>query len=284
MTIYIEYVVLDNMVIDSLILTLCQTALKLKTSKTKIFLSALLGTITALLCPILPSIINMLIKIPLAILMVLIAFCPKSTKQFLVQLSAFLLFTFALVGACLAFCEIFGIKFLIKNGGLYEYKFPVGFALLVCWITFVVVKNILCYIFKAHNYDDLIFKTQIVQNNQKICATAFLDTGNKLEYNQKPISIINYQIFSKLYPKIAPTDILLKKNLPIKKFCYYTVCGIAKTSQILVFEVDELCINYKTGTQCKSIKISNALLGLSLQNFSKKTNSDMIISKNILGG
>ena len=274
MEVYVEYVVLDNMIIDTLILLLTQFLLKLKTKKILIFLSSLVGTTFALLSPILSNIISTLIKLPLAFIMIYIAFKPKRIKQCLVILVCFFISTFTLMGACLGVCEIFKINYIVTNGLSYQYKFPVGYILLICYLCYLCFKNIIKYIFKRHDKDKFLYEIILQNNNQIIKAKAFLDSGNILEYKGKPISIINYKIFSKLYSNISVTDILLKKNLPLKNAKYYDIKSLADKQNILIFEINAIKIEKN--------EQKNAILGLSLQNFENGTNSDVIISSKLL--
>ncbi len=285
MVIYVEYVIIDNMVINSLILLLTKNLLKLSSTKIRIFCSSIVGTIVALLSPILPNIINLLLKIPLGLLMIVICFCPKSPKKLFIQFLTFLVSTFVFGGAVIGIGEIFGIKFWINNGVMYEYKFPVGFALLVCFIIYVAAKNILKYIFQKQNICNFLFDATLKNDKFSTNVKAFLDTGNKLTVDGCPISIINYKTFNKIYPSIELTDILLKKNIPLKNSKYIEVESIGSTKQkILTFEIESLTIKFDAQkTNENIIIINNARLGLSLTDFGKKTDSDIIISNQILG-
>ena len=85
MTIYIECVLIDNLIIDSLILLTCQKISKNSTSKLKVFLSSLLGAVIALFSPLFPSFVNLLIKPFVAVLMVIVAFRPTKIKKLLID-------------------------------------------------------------------------------------------------------------------------------------------------------------------------------------------------------
>ena len=262
------------MVIDTLIILITKFFLKIKTKKINIFLSALFGTLMSLISPLFSNILNILLKILTSIIMCMIAFWPKNFKSFLLQLSLFYFSTFLMIGACLALAEMFGIKYLSFDGASYEYNFPIGFTLLICAFTYFLAKNILTSIFSKHKFDKYLFDVSLCTDQNKVSAVAFLDTGNNLEVKGKPISIINFGTFSKLYPTISVTDILLKKTLPLKNFDRFEVKGLGKAQKIIIFEIDSLEIDKKI--------YKNAVLGLSLEKFEKTTQSDMIISNKIL--
>ena len=276
MTIYVEYVIIDNMVINTLILLLTKIILHQKTSKTRIFLSALLGTVVAVFSPLLPAVICNIIKIPLGLCMTIVAFKSKNVKKLLISFAVFTLCTFVFGGACFGIMQVLGIEVIINNGISYTYKFPVGAVLLVCFVTYVAIKNIVLYLHQKKKQQEFYYDTTLCENNKKISVTAFLDTGNKLVVDEKSVSIINYKTFNMLYPKISLADILLKKSLSLKNQKYIEIQSIdGNKNSILTFEIDGLYIDKR--------QIKDAKLGLSLTSFNKKLNSDMIISQKLLG-
>lgn len=276
MTIYVEYVVIDNMAINTLLLFLTKYLLKLKTNKWRIVLSATLGTIVALLSPLLPNIVNLLIKLPLAILMLILAFELKTFKKLSITFLTFLSCTFVFGGAVLGFMEILGINFSTKNGIVYEYKIPIGFVVCVAGVMFVCIKNIAKYVANKNINSKLTYKANIEFNGNKVSVIAFLDSGNKILVDGKPVCIINFKTFNALCPNIELADILMKNLSKLENFKYIEVASIGNSKQkLLSFDADFIEIDGK--------KTEKVKLALSLINFSAKTESDIIISNQILG-
>lgn len=276
MVIYIEYVLIDNIVINTLILLTCKKLSKQQTTKLKIFLSSMFGTVLALISPILPSVINLLLKPFIAVVMVLISFKFNNIKKFFVNYILFFLATFIYGGACLAILEMLGVQTGSQNSIMYEYHFPVGLILAICIVVYICAKNIFTFCFKQQSHSKLIYNLTLQDGFNTVNGLAFLDTGNQLYSNNKPVTIINYKLFNALYPNISLQSILLKKDLPLKRKSYIKINALAKyQDSMLIFEIDSLTINSK--------QVNNAIVGLSLNNFSLKTNSDAIISNKILG-
>lgn len=226
MTVYVEYVIVDNLVIDSLILLTCQKLSKAQTSKLKLFLSALTGTIIALLSPLLPNIINLVIKPFVAVLMVIIAFKPANIKKLGLFTLLLFLVTFMYGGTMIGLMEILGIEFTLQNGISYVNNFPVGLAILFCAITYIATKNIISYCTKKNKQAEFLYDCQLTNGSNQINITAFLDSGNCIVIDGKPVTIINYKTFNALYPNICITDLLLKKQLPIKNQNYTEIKGL----------------------------------------------------------
>lgn len=273
MTVYVEYVLIDNLVIDWLVLKICSKILKTRTSKKRLFLGALCGTAIALVTPFLPSWITLPTKLLTAVLMVILSFRPAKFKLLALQVLMLFFCTFLFGGAVVGVMEMLCIPYNLQNGINYQNQFPVGLAVLVCYIVYIVAKNLLTFCTKKHQNLQFCYKLTIC-DQQKITIDAFLDSGNCLSLNGKPITIINFKVFNLLYPNISVTDLLLKKPLPLKQQKYVDVKGVSsKSEKILTFQVDSLNVNNN--------QMQNAVLGLSLRDFSGDTNSDAIISKGV---
>lgn len=82
MIIYIEYVIIDNMVMNSLILVLSCMTLKEKVPKLRVFISALVGTLAAIVFTLVsvPGTVALLLKILLGMVMCLIAVKRRTKK------------------------------------------------------------------------------------------------------------------------------------------------------------------------------------------------------------
>lgn len=275
MSVYIEYVIFDNMVIDTLILLTCKKIATIQTTKLKLLLGALIGTIFALLNPLLTNIVNLLIKPFVAVLMVVIAFKPNSIKKLIIYVILLFFSTFLFGGATIGLMQMFNIDYSITSSLNYNCSLPMGIAVLICAITYIILKNIIVYCLKKQKHFNFLYSITLIDNNNTITISAFLDSGNCVVINNKPLTIINYKTFNMLYPKISITDLLLKKQLPIKNQNYAEIKGLSTTEKILTFEIQTLKINNK--------ETQDALIGLSLTDFNNKTNSDAIISNMILG-
>ena len=274
MTVYIEYVLIDNLTIDSLILFTCSQLARVRTSKTRIFLSSVFGTLIAVISPFLPNIINLLIKPVVAILMVIIAFKTNSFKKTLIMTILFVLITFLFGGSLIGVMNLLDIDYSLHSGINYQNSFPVGIAIAVSFVIYISTKNIINFCVKKQQNSQFIYDIVFQDGEKRIKTLAFLDSGNCVSIKNKPITIINFKTFNLLFPNISLTDLLLKKQLDLKNQNYVELASISDIGEkILTFEIDSITIENK--------KTENALIGLSLKDFSEKTNSDAIISNQI---
>ena len=276
MTIYVEYAITDNLIINALLLSLLNKIMKFGSSKWKILLSSLVGTICSLISPILPNFCNIILKILLMILMPLIISKKVTLKKIVISSCLFLALTFVFIGTTIVFCYTFNIAFSYGENNEIYYNFPVGLALLLSLFIFFVLKQLICYLLNKKHINNFSYLIDLKNDISTYKTTAFLDTGNLLlnPENNKPITMINLNVFTKLYPNIDLPNILLKKKLPLKNCKYINVCSIGASQSILIFEIDSLVIHYDD----KDIDIQNPLLGLSLKDYSKNLDNECILN------
>lgn len=279
MVIYIEYAFVDNLVINSMLLSLTNKFLKLNSKKMQICISALLGTIIALICPLFSNLLNILAKLILMILMPLLIINRLTIKKLISSIFIFFLLTMLFIGFCLFICYSFNLNFISTNNGSLIYNFPIGLALFLSVFIYYTIKNLIKHFYLKKHISNFIYKITFFNENNIYSTNAFLDTGNFLSDNQtnKPISLINFNTFVNLFPNINITNILLKniEKIGLKNAKYINVGSIGKTQDILIFEVTKIELLSKEN---KLISFENTMLGLSLKNFSENLDAECILN------
>ena len=183
MTIYIDIVLLENLLMNYIILLGTGYIIKAKIKHIKLIISSFIGAIYALLAymEIFPIYANFITKMLLAICMIYIGFNPKKIKGLIKELIVFFLVSFSL-GGC-AFALLYMIKpqeIFVKNG-VYIGVYPLKIALLggitgfiITYISFKVVKNHI-------NKNEIIYTAVIKIEEKKLEIKVLLDTGNMLK-------------------------------------------------------------------------------------------------------
>ncbi len=281
MTVYIEYVLIDNLVINALIILLVSKSLKLNVTKTKIFISSLIGALFALAVPIatMPKIVFTLLKILVAVLMVNILKKYSGFKEYLLSLILFFTYTFVLGGACFGFLFMFNVAEVNYFSFTYSLNVPIGFVLItvfgVCYFCYQLIRHF----YNKRSIKNFVYKVKIFNNSTSVVINGFLDTGNRLcdKESGEPITIINYKTFNKIVKEVDIAALLLgnlnSNNLKNAKYInFYSASG--KTNKILVFEVDKMQIYLSDENKIyKSVK-----LGLSLKKFKDYINYDALLN------
>ena len=208
MTIYIDVIIIENLIMNYIILYATGLISKNKISYIRIFLASCIGAIYAITEYMLKIGVysNIIVKTLLAIIMVVVAFCPQNVKKLCKQLVLFYLTTFTFGGV--ATYLIYVLKpqnIIIKNG-----MFVGSYVLKVIFIGAIVGTIILITAFKfAKNKitnKDMFCKVKIVLNGKELILNAMVDTGNLLKEPITGSSVVVVERTS-LYD-ILPKEIL----------------------------------------------------------------------------
>ena len=252
MNVYVEYVILDNFVVDLLILYLVARALKLHSSKWRVVVGALLGTVFAVVSPLLNVSVSLavLCKIALALLMVAVLAEFKNAKQYFTSVLLFFSFTFLLGGACLGVLSILTNDVASYVSLNYEASVPVGLIVFVVWVYVRIIGEFAQYIYKRKEVNSFLFDCEVETKHAKLNMVGFLDSGNHLfdDALGLPVIVVTEKVFFALFPELK-TQYLGNQNLYGEHFVpYSTVSG--DNSKMLVAVPDSFCM-YLSGGEVK---------------------------------
>ena len=211
MTIYIDIIIVENLIMNAIILYATGLIAKCKISFLRIFLASLVGAIYVFLEYIIKINYNLkiILRILLSIIITFIAFNPQTINKMWKELVLFYLTTFTFGGIATYLIYVLKPeKIVIKNG-----VFIGNYVLKVIFIGAILGTLILVISFKITkskiSKKDLKRKVKITLNDKSILLDALVDTGNMLK---EPITGDSVIIVEKnaLYT-ILPNDIL--KNI-----------------------------------------------------------------------
>ena len=228
MTVYIEYVIIENLVIDFFLLKTTFLLTGKKQKFFRLFLCALLGAVIALIYPLVEVSLLILtaIKIASGLLIVLLANEYKSVKSFYVNALVFFSLTFLTGGAIIGIYSIFNLD--------YQTEISVALMCLPAYLIIKAMTEVIKYVYRRKDIEKLIYKAILSKGENKVTAQGFLDTGNALYDGDRPVIVINKNLFFKLCGKN-----LIKCK--IKKIKIKTVTG---EKENLAFELDELLLYF----------------------------------------
>lgn len=226
MDIYVEYVIIDNMVFDSLLL--CATCLTLRAPLVwwRILLSSAVGTAIALLLPLLKWHIaaQICIKIVSLIAMIFILQGRSCVKKFIASTLLFSAYTFAL-GGCIIAMYYFGFDLQIKDlTAFYTAKIPLGaYVGSVALVAFLLYNLVVYLRFKRKN-NSFYRKITLDLGGRNFSAVGYVDSGNTLEYDGIPVCFVLNAKFSR-HISSAVADMLIFGDCPSARVAYDTVEG-----------------------------------------------------------
>lgn len=271
-TIYIDIIFLENLIMNSIILYATAIILKIKPKTIRVILSSIIGSIYAIVTYITEIKIytSVILKAILAIIMIYVAFNPQNVKKMWKQIAIFYLTSFVFGGVTLYL--IYYIKpqeVFIKNG-IFVGEYILKVIMLGAIVAFIVIKISLKIIKTKITSKDMYCKIKIKLYGKLIETKAMIDTGNlaKEPITNTPVIIIE----STLLEDILPRQILnnLEKIL----------CG--DLSQIS----EELQEKYVTKLRCIPFsslgKQNGMLLGIRADEIEVETEEEKIFSNNVI--
>lgn len=207
MYVYVEYLLIENIIINFIILYVTEKITRTKTSKLRLFIASLVGSLYTLIVffPNLQFMGRFLIKFSVSILILIIAFNPERFKEFLKQLSTFYLISFAFAGTTIGIFYILNNKLTISNFSFKDHNELMKFLILGIGLAVILIRSILKNNWIRLNQKNCLTDVTINLNNKKAHLRALIDTGNSLKepISQKPVIIAEYSALKAILPELV---------------------------------------------------------------------------------
>ena len=269
MTIYIENFLIQNIIINFCLLRLTFLTTKLKSSIIRLIIASIIGSAFSVIVAVFINsnlFINIL-KFICAIIMLKTAFS-GNFKNFISSLILLFLYTFAFGGAIMS---ISANTYISNFGIITSSKFSLE---IICFIIIAMtylVEKIAINLKNKIKINNYIYQVTLMQGKTKLSINAFLDTGNLLNIQGRPVIILDIQT----YLKLTNTNIVefyLKKTNEIET---KTVTG---NDKLKLFEID--CLKIKTKN--KVIEIKNQPIAVNTNLDFKNQNYNALLSPLLL--
>ena len=205
MTVYIDVVFIENLVINYIILYATGIISKTKIKQIRILIGSLIGALYSIIYYLINLKIysSFILKIILSIVIIYVAFNSKNIKILMKQTILFYLVSFVFGGAAISIIYMVNSKGItIQNGvlvGNYTLK-TVLIGIIIAYITVIVAFKIVKTKFSKK---DLLCDVEITLNEKKIHTKAMLDTGNLLKepITNMPVIVMEHTLFYDIIPK-----------------------------------------------------------------------------------
>ena len=208
MTIYLDVVIIENLIMNSIIIYATAIVTKAKIEHLRIFLASLIGAIYSVLSYVskLAIFSNLFIKILLSIVMVYIAFNPPKIKTLGKQLLLFYLTSFLFGGVAFSLIYIIKPQEILMKDGLFLGTYPLKTVFLGAIIASIILITAFKVIKNKITAKDIYCNIEIYLEQKNIEIKAMLDTGNLLKepISGMPVIVVEH---TKLYD-IIPKEIL----------------------------------------------------------------------------
>lgn len=194
MQVYIEYVILNNLLINALILILTLRFMRYKINKISVLFSSAIGASYAVFLPLNDWLNLFILKIILSLIMVAVVMGRCKFKRYLCACAVFFAVTFALGGAVIGISSMLSYELKELSNSLIPFFVSLAGLGLVC-MQMLISKYITLARRKSAYEENIILSA----NGIEIECKAYYDSGNRLYYKNCPTIIIDESIALKLY-------------------------------------------------------------------------------------
>ncbi len=205
MTIYIDVVLMENLMMNFIILLATGLILKEKIKTIRLLFASLLGAIYSVVSylSILEIYSSMILKIILSIVIIYVAFNPQTMKKMWKVLLIFYLTSFVFGGAAFALIYIVKPQEILMKNGLFLGTYPLKTILLGAIIAFVIIMTAFTVVKTKITKKDMFCEIEIELNGKKVKTTAMIDTGNLLKepITNTPVIVVEHTLLYDCIPK-----------------------------------------------------------------------------------
>ena len=298
MTIYLDVVLIENLCMNYIILFATGYILKVKRKHIRLMISSLIGGVYSIISyiEIVEIYSNIILKIILSIVMIYIAYCPKSVKNMMKELLFFYLITFVFGGCAFALLYFIKPEEIFMRNGVLIGTYPIKIAILGGMIGFIIL-SLAFYITKTKlNKKNIFCIIDIFFNEKSITTKALIDTGNMLKdpITNIPVIVVEKEKLENILPDNilenldniimgdVPKEIYEDENLKyINKFRVIPFKSLGKENGLLLgFKADKILVNFDDST----IIIDDVIVSIYKYKLSRKEQYSALIGLDIIEG
>lgn len=204
-TIYLDMIFLENLIMNAIILYATAIILKIKPKFIRILMSSGIGSLYAIISYITQLQIYALIisKVILAIIMVYVAFNPQTIKKMWKQLLIFYLTSFVFGGVSLYLIYVIKPQNILMKNGMFAGEYALKVIMLGAILAFCIIKLSIKIIKTKLNPKDMYCKIKLKLNGKQVETKAMIDTGNlvKEPITNTPVVIVESSLLYDILPK-----------------------------------------------------------------------------------
>lgn len=205
MTIYIDIVLIENLIMNYIILFTTAVVLKIKVNHIRLILASLLGAGYSIIAymGIIKVYSSIILKIILSVLIIYIAFNPQNIKKMCKDLLLFYLVSFVFGGAAFALIYIIKPQNILMKNELFLGTYTLKTVMLGAVVAFCIIIGAFAIIKNKISKKDMFCEIEILINQKKIKTKAMIDTGNMLKepITNVPVIVVEHILLYSCMPK-----------------------------------------------------------------------------------
>lgn len=266
MVVYVEYVFIDNIIIDLLLLALARKTLKIQSRILILLIPSAVGATVATIMPLVSLGAGwlFLVRVTLGLVMVALSGKFRNFKEYIFCYYLFIFYTFLFGGGVAALFYAANIRYDMLTG-INAANFPLGLSVLACIGLYFLTTKVVNKIYKRKELTSFLVNCSVRFDGESFLMRGFIDSGNRLVYKKTGSPVV-------LCSPSAAKKMFFAKNLPkIGEIDVNTVSGGAK---IEIYKIDGIVI-YRG--DMPNI-INNVVMGLSDFEFDRDGEYDLLLN------
>ena len=213
MTIYIDIIFIENIIMNAIILYATSIILKQKIKIIRLIISSTIGSIYSIVMYItkltMYSFMSVLLafinfsKFILSVVMVYVAFKPNDFKKMFKQIIIFYLTSFVFGGVALNLIYFLRPENISIKNGLFTGEYALKVIMLGAIMAFIIIKISIKIIKTKFNTKNMYCDIKLKINEKQIETKAMIDTGNlvKEPITNTPVVIVEGSLLEGIIPK-----------------------------------------------------------------------------------
>lgn len=284
MEVYIEYVIIDNLILDYILLFSTLKIMGIRPKKYMCLIASIFGTTLTVAFPLLclSMIVSVFIKLFTGVMMLLLVHQYKSLKEFFYCFSVFLGLTFVLGGACYGVINLMGGSVENFVSGKYDSIIPVSIIIFISFVYVLIIITLTKYIYRRKDMKSFITPVTLSIAGKIINLTGFVDSGNRLYDPEtgRPIIVVSVYALEKHFSADEIASLMFLEETSVfgkpRSITYSTVDGTTK--KMIVFDAKETMLG--SGNDCR--KLDNVVVGVTFKKFNDAINYDVLLHPQIV--
>lgn len=294
--VYGEYLFLENLLMNFIILHITGYFSKYQGSNVKLLFGAIIGALYSFIIffPALHFLLTFSMKLVISMLIIIVAFTPQTFKSFFKYISIFYLVSFVFGGTAFAVFYFTNFNSIISNGIFYTNDFNIRILLYSVALAYILILISINFI-KSKVSKTKILKEIIIEFDKKRKGVnALIDTGNSLSdpISRFPVIIVEYNAIEEILPegikdifnnddynKLERLTEILKNSNWINRFRIIPYTSLGKENGILIgFKPD----NVELVNEGNIISLNKIIIGISTNKLSQNGDYKALINPDIL--
>lgn len=205
MTIYLDVVLIENLIMNYIILYATGIILKIKIKHIRLIIASLLGAIYSIIAyaSVLEIYSSIILKMILSVVIVYISYNPQNVKQLWKHILIFYMTSFVFGGAAFALIYVVKPQEIFMKNGLFLGTYPLKTILLGAIIAFFVIITSFKIVKSKISKKDMFCIVKVKINDKEIETKVMIDTGNLLKepISNTPVIVLEHTLLYDCMPK-----------------------------------------------------------------------------------